>query len=57
MDMGIFLPNLSNGWLITTAAPPFESDYDNVLRVVQKSEEWGLEFALGAGEAQGLRRA
>ena len=32
MDMGISLPNLSNGWLITTAAPPFEFEYDNVLK-------------------------
>jgi pyrimidine oxygenase len=54
MDMGIFLPNLSNGWLITTAAPPFESDYENVLKVVQKSEEWGLEFALAPVKLRGF---
>jgi pyrimidine oxygenase len=54
MDMGIFLPNLSNGWLITTEAPPFESNYDNVLRVVQKSEEWGLEFALAPVKLRGF---
>ncbi len=54
MDMGIFLPNLSNGWLITTAAPPFESDYDNVLKVVQTCEEWGLEFALAPVKLRGF---
>lgn len=54
MDMGIFLPNLSNGWLITTAAPPFESNYENVRDVVKKSEEWGLEFALAPVKLRGF---
>jgi pyrimidine oxygenase len=54
MDMGVFLPNLSNGWLITTAAPPFVSDYENVLKVVQTSEKWGLEFALAPVKLRGF---
>jgi pyrimidine oxygenase len=54
MDMGLFLPNLSGGWLITTAAPPFVSDYENCLRLVQRAEHYGLEFALAPVKLRGF---
>src|ERR1700710_185943 len=54
MDMGLFLPNLSGGWLITTAAPAFESNYENCLRLVQRAEHFGLEFALAPVKLRGF---
>jgi pyrimidine oxygenase len=54
MDLGLFLPNLSNGWLITTAAPPFESNFANCLELVQAAESWGLEFALAPVKLRGF---
>ena len=54
MDMGLFLPNLSNGWLITTEAPPFESNYDNCLELIKSAEAHGLEFALAPVKLRGF---
>ena len=46
MDIGIFIPIGSNGWLISTTSPQYKPSYDFNLEVVQKAESYGFDFAL-----------
>jgi pyrimidine oxygenase len=46
MDIGIFIPIGSNGWLISKTSPQYKPSYDFNLEVVQKAEGYGFDFAL-----------
>lgn len=46
MDIGVFIPIGSNGWLISTTSPQYKPSYDHNLEIVQKAESYGFDFAL-----------
>lgn len=46
MDIGVFIPIGSNGWLISTTSPQYKPSYDHNLEIVQKAEKHGFDFAL-----------
>ncbi|MBF4621161.1 pyrimidine utilization protein A [Clavibacter sp. VKM Ac-2542] len=46
MEIGVFIPIGSNGWLISTTSPQYQPTFDLNLEVVQKAEAYGFDFAL-----------
>ena len=54
MKLGVFMPTTKRGWLITTASPPFDANYDFFLRLVQRAEHYGLDFALAPVKYRGF---
>ncbi|MET0747442.1 MAG: pyrimidine utilization protein A, partial [Rhizobium sp.] len=43
MQIGVFIPIGSNGWLISTTSPQYKPSYALNLEVVQKAEKYGLD--------------
>ncbi|MCQ4159180.1 pyrimidine utilization protein A [Roseomonas sp. GC11] len=54
MDIGIFIPIGSNGWLISTTSPQFKPSFELNRIVTQKAEEYGLDFALSMIKLRGF---
>jgi pyrimidine oxygenase len=54
MQIGVFVPTLSGGWLITPARKPCEPSYDFLRQVVQRAEHYGMEFALSPVKFKGF---
>lgn len=54
MDIGVFLPNGRNGYMISTATPQYDPTFDMNLRVVRKIEEYGLNFGLSMIKFRGF---
>jgi pyrimidine oxygenase len=54
MKLGVFMPTTKRGWLITTAAPHFDAHYDFFLRLVQRAEHYGFDFALAPVKYRGF---
>lgn len=54
MQIGVFVPTLSGGWLITPARKPCEPSFDFLRHVVQRAEHYGLEFALSPVKFRGF---
>ena len=54
MDIGVFIPIGSNGWLISTTAPRYRPSWELNKTVVQKAEQYGLEFALSMIKLRGF---
>jgi pyrimidine oxygenase len=54
MQMGVFVPTLSGGWLITPARKPCEPSFDFLRHVVQRAEHYGMEFALSPVKFRGF---
>jgi len=54
MQIGVFVPTLSGGWLITPARKPCEPSYDFLKQVVQRAEHYGMEFALSPVKFKGF---
>jgi pyrimidine oxygenase len=54
MDVGVFIPIGSNGWLISTTAPRYRPSWELNRRVVQKAEACGMEFALSMVKLRGF---
>jgi pyrimidine oxygenase len=46
MDVGVFIPINNNGWLTSTTSPQYLPSFDLNRRIVQRAEEFGLDFAL-----------
>ena len=46
MKFGVFLPNGSNGWIISEAIEPFLPTYEHQKAIVSEAEKQGLTFAL-----------
>ncbi|SFR12311.1 pyrimidine utilization protein A [Poseidonocella sedimentorum] len=46
MDIGVFLPNGRNGYLISKAGPQFDPSYRHHLEIVKKMEACGMDFGL-----------
>jgi pyrimidine oxygenase len=54
MQIGVFVPTLSGGWLITSARKPCGPSYDFLKQVVQRAEQYGMEFALSPVKFRGF---
>ena len=54
MDLGVFIPIGSNGWLISTTSPRYKPSYALNRDVVQKAESLGFEFALSMVKLRGF---
>ncbi len=54
MQIGVFVPTLSGGWLITPARKPCEPSFDFLRQVVQRAEHYGMEFALSPVKFKGF---
>ncbi|MEU3708759.1 pyrimidine utilization protein A [Streptomyces catenulae] len=54
MDIGVFLPIGNNGWLISKSAPQYLPTFALNKAVVQKSEAYGLDFALSMIKLKGF---
>lgn len=46
MDIGVFLPNGRNGYLISKASPQFDPSYQHHLKLLKKMEACDLDFGL-----------
>lgn len=46
VDLGVFIPIGSNGWLISTTSPQYKPSFDFELDVVQRAERYGFDFGL-----------
>jgi pyrimidine oxygenase len=54
MDIGVFIPIGNNGWLISTTSPQYKPSFALNRTVVQKAEEYGLDFALSMIKLRGF---
>ena len=54
MNLGIFIPIGSNGWLISTTSPRYKPSFALNRDVVQKAERYGFEFALSMVKLRGF---
>jgi len=54
MDIGVFIPIGSNGWLISTTSPRYRPSFELNRIVTQKAESYGLEFALSMIKLRGF---
>ena len=54
MDLGVFIPIGSNGWLISTTSPRYRPSFALNRDVVQKAEALGFEFALSMVKLRGF---
>ncbi len=54
MDLGVFIPIGSNGWLISTTSPRYQPSFALNRDVVQKAEAIGFEFALSMVKLRGF---
>src|SRR6202030_2854962 len=46
LQLGVFIPIGNNGWLISTTSPQYLPSFELNRTVVQKAEQYGLDFAL-----------
>ncbi|WPP01389.1 pyrimidine utilization protein A [Pseudomonas sp. HR96] len=54
MDIGIFIPIGNNGWLISENAPQYLPTFELNKQIVQRSEHYGLDFALSMIKLRGF---
>ncbi|MGV9312133.1 pyrimidine utilization protein A [Streptomyces sp. NPDC003691] len=54
MEIGVFLPIGNNGWLISKSSPQYLPTFELNKAVVQRAEEYGLDFALSMIKLRGF---
>ena len=54
MDIGIFLPTGTNGFLMSTTSPQFVPSFDLNREIVQRAEAYGVDFALAMIKLRGF---
>jgi pyrimidine oxygenase len=54
MDIGVFIPIGSNGWLISTTSPQYQPSFALNRDVTQKAERYGMDFALSMIKLRGF---
>ena len=54
MDLGVFIPIGSNGWLISTTSPRYQPSFALNRDVTQLAERYGFEFALSMVKLRGF---
>jgi len=54
MKIGLFMPTVNNGFIMSEAAPQYRPDFEYNKEVVQKAERYGMEFALSLVKYRGF---
>jgi pyrimidine oxygenase len=54
MKIGLFMPTVNNGFIMSEAAPQYKPDFEYNKEVVQKAENYGMEFALSLVKYRGF---
>lgn len=54
MEIGVFIPIGSNGWLISTTAPRYRPSFDLNRHVTGAAERYGMDFALSMIKLRGF---
>ena len=54
MDVGVFIPIGNNGWLISKTSPQYKPSFDMNKEVVQKAEQYDMDFALSMIKLRGF---
>lgn len=54
MKIGLFMPTVNNGFIMSEAAPQYRPDFDYNKEVVQKAERYGMDFALSLVKYRGF---
>ena len=54
MQFGIFLPNGSNGYILSKASPTYLPTYDHLLEITKESERFGLDFVISMIKFRGF---
>jgi pyrimidine oxygenase len=54
MKIGLFMPTVNNGFIMSEAAPQYAPDFEYNKEVVVKAERYGMEFALGLVKYRGF---
>jgi pyrimidine oxygenase len=54
VEIGVFIPIGSNGWLISTTSPRYKPSFELNRDVTQKAEAYGMEFALSMIKLRGF---
>lgn len=54
MDIGVFIPIGNNGWLVSTTSPQYKPTFNLNRVIVQKAEQYGLDFALSMIKLRGF---
>src|SRR5690348_2820889 len=54
MELGVFIPIGNNGWLISTTSPQYKPSFPLNRTVVQKAEQYGLDFVLSMIKLRGF---
>ena len=54
MKIGLFMPTVNNGFIMSEAAPQYRPDFDYNKEVLLKAEDYGMEFALSLVKYRGF---
>ncbi len=54
MEIGVFIPIGSNGWLVSTTSPQYKPSFDLNRAVTQAAERYGFDFALSMIKLRGF---
>ena len=54
MEIGVFIPIGSNGWLVSTTSPQYKPSFDLNLRTTLNAERYGLDFVLSMIKLRGF---
>ena len=54
MEIGVFIPIGNNGWLISTTSPQYMPSFELNKEIVQRAEQYGLDFALSMIKLRGF---
>jgi pyrimidine oxygenase len=54
MDLGLFLPNASRGFMVSTTAPAYDPSFDKIVKIVEQAEAAGLDFCLSMVKLHGF---
>jgi len=54
MDIGLFLPVATRGFLVSTTSPPFDPTFESILSIVQRAEAANFDFCLSMVKLHGF---
>lgn len=53
-EYGVFLPNASGGWLVSSTAPPLRADYEHNRDIARLADLVGLDFVMAMAKWRGF---
>src|SRR6266700_5469743 len=54
MEIGVFIPIGSNGWLVSTTSPQYKPTFELNMRTTLNAERYGLDFVLSMIKLRGF---